>query len=175
MSAQGNIIRYITTMVIVGLAVLTATTFYNTWKEIGQVVSADARVLDYFERNSGPDCRFKGTWHDWERDEWMTLGCLEVNGDHRVGSYSSVTGPRAISQVSMHWLVPRGTMRAADTIGPGLASFLPRFQHEAASVDGLETVHGVVLTYTDCRHRKCLAWPHRTAGSTPCISNQLFR
>ena len=101
MSAQGNIIRYITTMVIVGLAVLTATTFYNTWKEIGQVVSADARVLDYFERNSGPDCRFKGTWHDWERDEWMTLGCLEVNGDHRVGSYSSVTGPRAISQVSM--------------------------------------------------------------------------
>jgi hypothetical protein len=26
----------------------------------------------------------------------MTLGYLEVNGDHRVGSYSSVTGPRAI-------------------------------------------------------------------------------
>jgi hypothetical protein len=37
---SAHIIRYITTMVIVGLAVLTATTFYNTWKEIGQVVPA---------------------------------------------------------------------------------------------------------------------------------------
>ena len=33
MSARGSIIiRYITAMVIVGLAVLTAATSYNTWK-----------------------------------------------------------------------------------------------------------------------------------------------
>lgn len=43
MSARGSIIiRYITAMVIVGLAVLTAAT--NTWKEIGQVAPADARL-----------------------------------------------------------------------------------------------------------------------------------
>ena len=101
MSAEGNIIRYITAMVIAGLAVLTATTFYNTWKEIGQVMPADARASAYFEQYSKPDCRFEGTWHDWERDEWMTLGCLKVKDDHREGSYSSATGPRAISQVSM--------------------------------------------------------------------------
>ena len=100
MGAQGGIIRYITTMVIVGLAVLTATTFYNTWKEIGQAVPADARASAYFERYSKPDCRFEGTWHDLERDEWMTLGCLEVKDEHREGSYSSATGPRAISQAS---------------------------------------------------------------------------
>ena len=101
MSAQGSIIRYITAMVIVGLAVLGATTCYNTWKEIGQVVPADARASAYFEQYSEPDCRFEGTWHDWERDEWMTLGCLKVKDQHREGSYSSATGPRAISQVSM--------------------------------------------------------------------------
>jgi hypothetical protein len=31
----------------------------------------------------------------------MTLGCLKVKDQHRQGSYSSATGPRAISQVSM--------------------------------------------------------------------------
>ena len=37
MSARGSIIiRYITTMVIVGLAVPTAAISYNTWKEIGR-------------------------------------------------------------------------------------------------------------------------------------------
>jgi hypothetical protein len=97
MSARGNTIRYITSMVIVGLAVLTATTFYNARKEIDQNLAADA----YFEQYSGPDCRFEGSWHDWERDEWMTLGCLKVKYDRREGSYSSATGPRATSQVSM--------------------------------------------------------------------------
>ena len=101
MSAQGVIIRYITPMVIVGLAGLTATIFSSTWNETGQVAPADARASAYFERYSEPDCRFEGTWHDWERDEWMTLGCLKVKGEHREGSYSSATGPRTISQVSM--------------------------------------------------------------------------
>ena len=96
MSAQGSIIRYVTAMVIVGLAVLTATTFYNSWKEIGQVVPADARASAYFEQYSKPDCRFEGTWHDWERDEWMTLGCLKVKNEHREGSYSSAMGPRGL-------------------------------------------------------------------------------
>jgi hypothetical protein len=44
-----------------------------------------------------PDCRFEGTWHDWERDEWMTLGCLKVKDEHREGSYGSATGPQALS------------------------------------------------------------------------------
>jgi hypothetical protein len=86
MSAQGSIIRYITAMVIVGLAVLTAATFHSAWKEIGQALPADARAEAYFERHSEPDCRFQGAWHDWERDEWMTLSCLKVKVQHREGS-----------------------------------------------------------------------------------------
>src|SRR3954464_141755 len=102
MSAPGSIIlRYITAMVIVGIAVLTAATSYNIWKEIGQVAPFDARASAYFEQYSEPDCRFEGTWHDWGRDEWMTLGCLKVKDEHREGSYSSATGPRAISKASM--------------------------------------------------------------------------
>jgi hypothetical protein len=107
MSAQGSIMRYITTMAIVGLAVLTAATFHSARKEIGQALPADARAAAYFERHSEPDCRFQGAWQDWERDEWMTLGCLEVKVQHRQGSYSSATGPRATLQVSMqgtYWI-----------------------------------------------------------------------
>ena len=40
-------------------------------------------------------------------DEWMTLGCLEVKVQHREGSYSFATGPRATLQVSMqgtYWI-----------------------------------------------------------------------
>lgn len=111
MSAQGSIIRYTSSMVLVGLVVLAATTFYR--KEISQVVAVDPRTLAYFQQYSEPDCRFKGAWHDWERDEWMTLGCLEVKNEHREGSYSSVTGPRAIAQVSMrgvYWIDGEGIL-----------------------------------------------------------------
>src|SRR3954471_23805597 len=93
MSARGSIIiRYMTTMVIVGLAALTAAASYNIRKKIGQVAPPDARTSAYFEQYSEPDCRFEGTWHDWERDEWMTLGCLKVKDEHREGSYRSATG-----------------------------------------------------------------------------------
>ena len=43
----------------------------------------------------------EGVWHDWEDDETITLGCLEVKGNIREGSYSSATGPRATSDFSM--------------------------------------------------------------------------
>jgi hypothetical protein len=116
MSAQGSIIRYITTMVIVGFAVLAAATFHSARKEISQALPADAMTAAYFERHSEPDCRFKGAWQDWERDEWMTLGCLEVKVQHREGSYSFATGPRATLQVSMqgtYWIDGGGILHVA--------------------------------------------------------------
>ena len=115
MNAQGSIIRYITTMVIVGLVILTAATFRSARKEIGQASLAD-KTATYFEQHSEPDCRFKGAWHDWERDEWMTLGCLEVKVQHREGSYSFATGPRATLQVSMqgtYWIDGGGILHVA--------------------------------------------------------------
>jgi hypothetical protein len=121
MNAQGSSIRYITTMMIVGLAVLTAATFHSARKGIGEVLP-DARAAAYFERHSEPDCRFAGAWHDWERDEWMTLGCLKVKVKHREGSYSSATGPRATLQVSMqgtYWIDVEGFLHVARQDGEG--------------------------------------------------------
>jgi hypothetical protein len=116
MNARGSIIRYITPMVIVGLAVLAAAAFHSARKNISQTSPVDAMTLAYFEQHSEPDCRFAGAWQDWERDEWMTLGCLEVKVGHREGSYSFATGPRATLQVSMqgtYWIDGGGILRVA--------------------------------------------------------------
>ena len=116
MNAQGSIIRYITTMVIVGFVVLMAATFHSARKEIGQGLPADARTAAYFQQHSEPDCRFKGAWQDWERDEWMRLGCLEVKVRHREGTYGFATGPRATLQVSMqgtYWIDGGGIFHVA--------------------------------------------------------------
>jgi len=51
MSARVSIIiRYITTTLILGLAVLSVAISYNSWKEIGQVAPADGRTSAYFEQ-----------------------------------------------------------------------------------------------------------------------------
>ncbi len=62
---------------------------------------AAARAETKFAQHSGPFCALEGVWHDWEEDETITLGCLEVKGDIREGSYSSEMGPRATSNFSM--------------------------------------------------------------------------
>jgi hypothetical protein len=62
---------------------------------------ADTRTKTYLAEHSKPFCAFEGVWYDWEQDETITLGCLEVKGDVREGSYSSAMGPRATSNFSM--------------------------------------------------------------------------
>ena len=115
MSAQGSIIRYITTMVIIRTCSAHGDDFLFgiRWAKSRPPMRG---LSAYFEQYSEPDCRFEGTWHDWERDEWMTLGCLKVKDEHREGSYSSATGPRAISQVSMqgtYWIDGEGFIHIA--------------------------------------------------------------
>lgn len=56
---------------------------------------ADAKAATYFAAHAGPFCAFEGVWYDWEHDETITLGCLEVKGVNREGSYHSARGPRA--------------------------------------------------------------------------------
>jgi hypothetical protein len=46
---------------------------------------ADARTETYLAEHSKPFCAFEGVWYDWEQDETITLGCLEVKGDVREG------------------------------------------------------------------------------------------
>ena len=61
----------------------------------------NARPATYFAEPSEPFCLMEGVWHDWEDDETITLGCLEVKGNVREGNYSSATGPRAIANYSI--------------------------------------------------------------------------
>src|ERR1700752_5066069 len=61
----------------------------------------NARPATYLAEPSEPFCLMEGVWHNWEKDEAITLGCLEVRGNIRAGSYSSATGPRAISNFSI--------------------------------------------------------------------------
>jgi hypothetical protein len=60
-----------------------------------------ARIDRYFAEHPGPFCLLQGVWQDWERDETMTLGCLEIKSRYlRQGTYKSETGPRATSSFS---------------------------------------------------------------------------
>ena len=98
---QGNGFICAMAVLVAALLILAAKTVYDY--KIGSVTDAlaDATAEAYFAKRSGPFCTFEGVWHDWERDEWITLGCLEVKGDIREGSYSSAMGPRATSNFSM--------------------------------------------------------------------------
>jgi hypothetical protein len=62
----------------------------------------DARIVRYFSARPDRFCILEGVWHDWERDETMTLGCLMVKSRSlRQGSYKFETGPRATSTFSI--------------------------------------------------------------------------
>jgi len=99
--SQGKGFSYIMAVAMAALFILaakTASDYRNDWIKGAQ---ADARTEAYFAEHSGPFCAFEGVWYDWEDDETITLGCLEMKGNIRDGSYSSATGPRAISSFSM--------------------------------------------------------------------------
>jgi hypothetical protein len=88
----------------VGIAALLfvwAKTGYDLINDMLKGTPGDARTATYFAEHSGPFCALEGVWYDWEDDETITLGCLEVKGDIREGSYSSAMGPRATSNLSM--------------------------------------------------------------------------
>jgi hypothetical protein len=101
---QGKGFSCVMAILVAALLILAAKTAYDYWNYWDGPVKgahADAKAEAYFAERSGPFCTFEGVWHDWERDETITLGCLEVKGDIRQGSYSSVMGPRATSNFSM--------------------------------------------------------------------------
>ena len=77
----------------------------------------NARPATYLAEPSEPFCLMEGVWHDWEKDETITLGCLEVKGNIREGSYSSATGPRATSDFSINGTYDLDTDSAMQVIG----------------------------------------------------------
>jgi hypothetical protein len=103
MTAKGRTQGFSCVMAVAIAALLIAagTTVYDFRNGSLKRAQADLLAEAYFAKYSGPFCAFEGVWYDWEDDETMTLGCLEVKGNSRSGSYSSATGPRATSKFSM--------------------------------------------------------------------------
>ena len=98
---QGMGLNCVVAIGMVALLIAATKTAYDYWNEWVKGAHADANTEAYFAEHSGPFCAFEGVWYDWEQDETITLGCLEVKGDIREGSYSSAMGPRATSNFSM--------------------------------------------------------------------------
>ena len=88
-------------VLVAALLIVAAKTGYDYQNIPVKDALADAKVERYFAEHPGPFCTFEGVWHDWERDETITLGCLELKGRIREGRYSSQMGPRATSNFSM--------------------------------------------------------------------------
>jgi hypothetical protein len=99
--AQGIGFSCVMAVGIAALLIVAAKTVYDYRNGPVKGLQADARTAAYFAEHSTPFCAFEGVWHNWEDDETITLGCLEVKGDIREGSYRSATGPRATSNFSM--------------------------------------------------------------------------
>jgi hypothetical protein len=97
---QGRGFICVMAVLVAAMLILAAKTAYDNWI-YWNVPFKDAKAEAYFAERSVPFCTFEGVWHDWERDETITLGCLGVKGNIREGSYSSAMGPRATSNFSM--------------------------------------------------------------------------
>jgi hypothetical protein len=98
---QGKGFSYIMAVAMAALFILAAKTASDYRNEWGKGAQADARTEAYFAEHPGHFCAFEGVWYDWEDDETIKLGCLEMKDNIRAGSYSSATGPRATSNFSM--------------------------------------------------------------------------
>jgi hypothetical protein len=99
--ARKNGFSYVMAVLMAALLIVAAKSAYDYGNGPVESALADARMETYFAEHPGPFCAFEGVWYDWEHDETVTLGCLEVKGDIREGSYRSAMGPRAPSNFSM--------------------------------------------------------------------------
>jgi hypothetical protein len=99
---QGKGFSCVMAIGMAALLVLAAKTFSDYRDDWVKGAQADARTEAYFAEHPGHFCAFEGVWYDWEDDETITLGCLEMKGNIREGSYSSATGPRATSNFSIN-------------------------------------------------------------------------
>ena len=98
---QGKGFNFLMAVAMAALLILAAKTASDYWIDWVKGALADTRTEAYFAEHSGPFCAFEGVWYDWDDDETITLGCLEVKGNIRGGSYSFAMGPRATSNFSM--------------------------------------------------------------------------
>ena len=98
---QGTGFAYVMAVPMAVLLIVVAMTIYDYRNDPFKGAHAGARTDIYSAEQSGPFCLMEGVWHNWEEDETIALGCLEVKGNIREGGYSSAKGPRATSDFSI--------------------------------------------------------------------------
>ena len=98
---QGKGFSYLKAVAMAALLIVAVKIVYDYGIGPVKAAQASSRIEAYFAKHSRPFCAFEGVWYDWEQDETITLGCLELKGHIREGSYSSAMGPRATSNFSM--------------------------------------------------------------------------
>ena len=99
---QGKGFSYVMAVAMAALLIVAAKTLFDYGNGPVRRAHADARTETYFAEHPGPFCAFEGVWYDWEDDETITLGCIEMMGNIRGGSYRSAMGPRGTSNFSMN-------------------------------------------------------------------------
>ena len=111
---QGKGFSCVMALLVVAPLIVAAKTVYDYRTSPVKDALADVQTETYFAQHAGPFCAFEGVWYDWEHDETIRLGCLEVKGNFREGNYSSAMGPRATSNFSMsgtYDIDPDGSMQ----------------------------------------------------------------
>jgi|SRR6516165_7359298 hypothetical protein len=98
---QGKAFSYLMAVAMAAPLIVPVKAVYDYGTGSVKAAPANARIEAYFAMHSRPFCEFEGVWYDWEQDETITLGCLELKGGIREGSYRSAMGPRATSNFSM--------------------------------------------------------------------------
>jgi hypothetical protein len=114
---KGKGFSYVMSVAMAALLIVAGKTVYDYRNDPVKGAVADTRTETYLAEHPGPFCVFEGVWNDWDRDETITLGCLEVKGDIRAGSYRSATGSRATSSFSMSGTYDIGPDSSMGVIG----------------------------------------------------------
>jgi hypothetical protein len=98
---QGRAFGYVIAVPIAALVISIAMTVQDYKNAPFKGAKGVVRTAAYSAEQSAPFCVMEGVWHNWEEDETITLGCLEVKGNVREGGYSSATGPRSTFNFAM--------------------------------------------------------------------------
>jgi hypothetical protein len=159
---QGKGFGYVMAVPMAALLFVVAMTVYDYTNASFKGAHAGARTETYSAEQSGPFCVMEGVWHNWEEDETITLGCLEVKGNVRQGSYSSATGPRATFNFAMTGTYDLDSDDSILVAGKTREGMRVKFS-KAIYVDDTEYPTQMILV-DQTRERSIYIWKRKDSG-----------
>jgi hypothetical protein len=153
---------YVMAVPMAALLFVAAMTVYDYTNAPFKRAHAGARTETYSAEQSGPFCVMEGVWHNWEEDETITLGCLEVKGNVRQGSYSSATGPRATFNFAMTGTYDLDSDDSILVAGKTREGMRVKFS-KAIYVDNTEYPTQMILI-DQTRERSVYIWKRKDSG-----------